>query len=149
MLGATQRATGVLGAGFIENANQRLVLHTEGQSLIPQQLAGIVLKHVNGGNVTLGDIAHVVDGPEPPIGAAAVDGEKGVVLVVSAQYGANTRDVTRDIEADVPYYSVATQPDQAGSGKQMYEIWYGVNDQLATSQTVDGKLVWVAVPAGS
>ena len=99
VLGATQRATGVLGAGFIENANQRLVLHTEGQSLIPQQLAGIVLKHVNGGNVTLGDVAHVADGPEPPIGAAAVDGEKGVVLVVSAQYGANTRDVTRDIEA--------------------------------------------------
>jgi CzcA family heavy metal efflux pump len=99
VLGATQRATGVLGAGFIENANQRLVLHTEGQSLTPQQLAGIVLKHVNGGNVTLGDVAHVVDGPEPPIGAAAVDGEKGVVLVVSAQYGANTRDVTRDIEA--------------------------------------------------
>src|SRR5439155_9253671 len=98
VLGATQRATGVLGAGFIENANQRLVLRTEGQSLIPQQLAGIVLKHVNGGNVTLGDVAHVVDGPEPPIGAAAVDGEKGVVLVVSAQYGANTRDVTRDIE---------------------------------------------------
>ncbi len=99
VLGATQRATGVLGAGFIENANQRLVLHTEGQSLIPQQLAGIVLKHVNGGNVPLGDVAHVADGPEPPIGAAAVDGEKGVVLVVSAQYGANTRDVTRDIEA--------------------------------------------------
>ena len=99
VLAATRRATGVLGAGFIETANQRMVLHTEGQSLTSQRLAGIVLKHVNGGNVTLGDIAYVRDGPEPPLGAAAIGGETGVVLVVSSQYGANTLELTQEIEA--------------------------------------------------
>ena len=99
VLAATRRATGVLGAGFIETANQRMVLRTEGQSITSQQLAGIVLKHVSGGNVTLGDIAYVRDGPEPPLGAAAIGGETGVVLVISSQYGANTLQVTQQIEA--------------------------------------------------
>ncbi|MBA3833596.1 MAG: efflux RND transporter permease subunit, partial [Chthoniobacterales bacterium] len=99
VLAAARRATGVLGAGFIENANQRIVLHTQGQSLTSGQLAATVLLHGNGGNVTLGDVAHVVDAPEPPLGAAAIGGKPGVVLVVSDQYGANTLQVTQEVEA--------------------------------------------------
>ncbi len=99
VLAAAQRATGVLGAGFIENANQRIVLQTNGQSLTPEQLGSTVVTHTNLGNVTLADIGHVVNASEPPFGAAAVDGKAGVVLVLSAQYGANTLEVTRQAEA--------------------------------------------------
>ena len=99
VLAAARRATGVLGAGFIENANQRIVLHTQGQSLTADELAHVVVSHVDGGNVTLGDVAYVVDAPEPPLGAAAIGGKPGVVLMVSAQYGANTLQVTRHVEA--------------------------------------------------
>src|SRR5690242_6404128 len=35
VLAAAQRATGVEGAGFVENANQRIVIRTEGQSTTP------------------------------------------------------------------------------------------------------------------
>ncbi|MDQ6808125.1 MAG: efflux RND transporter permease subunit [Verrucomicrobiota bacterium] len=99
VLAAAQRATGVLGAGFIENANQRIVLQTIGQSLTPEQLGSTVVTHTNLGNVTLADIGHVVNAAEPPFGAAAINGKAGVVLVLSAQYGANTLEVTRQAEA--------------------------------------------------
>ncbi|MEP6822898.1 MAG: efflux RND transporter permease subunit, partial [Chthoniobacterales bacterium] len=99
VLAAARRATSVLGAGFIENANQRIILHAQGQSITAAGLAATVLVHADGGNVTLGDVAHVVDAPAPPIGAAAVSGEPAVMLLVSAQYGANTLEVTRRVEA--------------------------------------------------
>lgn len=95
---AAHKATGVRGAGFIDNHNQRLVLQSEGQSLIPDQLAKTVLVYQNGASVTLGDVARVVEAPEPPIGAAAIMGSPGVVLTVSAQYGANTLEVTQKVE---------------------------------------------------
>src|SRR5262249_25404478 len=93
-----RKATGIRGAGVIDTANQRLVLQTEGQPLTPDQLATTVLVHQNGTSVTLGDVARVVEAPEPPIGAAAIMGHPGVILMVSAQYGANTLQVTQRIE---------------------------------------------------
>ena len=99
VLAAAQKATGVRGAGFIDTANQRIVFQTEGQSLTPDQLARTVLLTQGAARVTLGDVANVVEAPEPPIGAAAIDGKPGVVLNVSEQYGANTVEVTRGVEA--------------------------------------------------
>jgi CzcA family heavy metal efflux pump len=98
VLTAAQRATAVLGAGFIENRNQRLILQSEGQSLTPAQIAATVVVHQKGGNVTLGQVADVCEAPAPPFGAAAVGGKTGVQLVILAQYGANTTDVTRRVE---------------------------------------------------
>ncbi len=111
VLAAARRATGVLGAGFIENANQRIVLRTEGQTLTSAQLAATVLRHVDGGNVTLGDVAQVVDAPEPPIGAAAISGRPAVMFLISAQYGANTLEVTRQIEAALDQLRPSLQSD--------------------------------------
>src|SRR5262249_47208998 len=39
------------------------------------------------------------EAPEPAIGGAAIMGEPGVVINVDEQYGANTAEVTRGIEA--------------------------------------------------
>lgn len=99
VLAAARKATGVRGAGFIDTANQRITLQTQGQSLTPEQLARTVLLHEGGASVVLDDVATVVTAPEPPIGAALVDGVPGVMLMVSQQYGANTREVTTRAEA--------------------------------------------------
>ena len=99
VLAAARKATGVRGAGFIDTANQRITLQTQGQSLTPDQLARTVLLHEGGASVVLGDVATVVTAPEPPIGAALIDGVPGVMLMVSQQYGANTREVTTRAEA--------------------------------------------------
>lgn len=99
VLAAARKASGVRGAGFIDTANQRITLQTQGQSLTPDQLARTVLRHEGGASVVLGDVATVVTAPEPPIGAALIDGVPGIMLMVSQQYGANTREVTTRTEA--------------------------------------------------
>jgi len=95
---AAQKATGVIGAGFLENANQRLILQPQGQAVTPEQIAATVLVRQSGANVTLGQVADVVEGAAPPFGAASMEGQTGVVLVVSGQYGSNTADVTVQVE---------------------------------------------------
>ncbi len=98
VLSAARRATGVLGGGFIENENQRIVLQTEGQSLTPDQLARTVLAHHDGTSVMLGDIGSVVEAPAPAMGAATIMGRPGVELDICAQYGANGLEVTEEVE---------------------------------------------------
>lgn len=95
---AAQKATGVIGAGFLENSNQRLILQPQGQAVTPEGIAATVLVRQNGANVTLGQVADVVEGAAPPFGAASVEGKTGVVLVISGQYGSNTADVTVQVE---------------------------------------------------
>src|ERR1700730_7641587 len=99
VLNAARQATGVRGGGFIDTPNQRIVLQTEGQSLTPEQIGQTVLSSSAGTSITLANVATVVEAPEPAIGAAAINGQPGVVLNVSEQYGANTVEVTRRVEA--------------------------------------------------
>ncbi|MGO8907853.1 MAG: efflux RND transporter permease subunit [Bradyrhizobium sp.] len=99
VLAAARKATGVRGAGFVDTANQRIILQTEGQSLAPEQLARTVLRHEGASSVVLGDVAAVVTAPEPPIGAALINGQPGILLMISQQYGTNTRDVTKRVES--------------------------------------------------
>ena len=54
ILAPAQKATGVRGAGFIDTANQRVVLQSEGQSLTPEQLARTALLTHGAARVTLG-----------------------------------------------------------------------------------------------
>ncbi len=97
VLAAARRATAVRGAGFISTPNQRFIVRTEGQSLTTKELASTVLVHRNGVNVTLGQVAHVVQAPEPAIGTALVNGKPGIVMRVNGQYGANTLTVSERI----------------------------------------------------
>jgi CzcA family heavy metal efflux pump len=99
LLATARRATGIRAAGVLDGTNQRLVLQSEGQSITPAQLAATVVRHVDGANVTVGEIADVVAAPQPPVGAAAIMGQPGVQVEVSAQYGANTLEVTENVEA--------------------------------------------------
>lgn len=96
---AARQATGVRGAGFLDTRNQRLVYQTEGQSLTPDDLKRTVVVSSAAGRVTLGDLADVAEAPEPQSGAALVQGKPGVILNVTQQYGANTLQVTRGVEA--------------------------------------------------
>ncbi|HEV2327768.1 MAG TPA: efflux RND transporter permease subunit [Verrucomicrobiae bacterium] len=98
VLAAAQAAGGMRGAGYVENPNQRIVIQTLGQSLTPQQLGDVVLVAHDGLNVRLRDVADVLDAPAPKFGDAQVNGQSSVVLLVYAQYNANTLDVTRALD---------------------------------------------------
>src|SRR5438552_3938909 len=99
VLAAARRATGVRGAGFVSTPNQRITVQTEGQPRGPAEIARTVLARHDSGSITLGDVADVVEAPEPAVGGAAIMGQPGVVMNVDEQYGANTMDVTAGIEA--------------------------------------------------
>jgi CzcA family heavy metal efflux pump len=114
---AAKKATGVLGAGIIETKNQRFVLQTVGQALTAPQIAQTVLVHEQGANVTLGQVANVVEGPQAPFGAASVMGKPGIVLMVIAQYGANTLEVTQSVEQALR----ALEPNVRREGVQIHQ----------------------------
>jgi CzcA family heavy metal efflux pump len=95
---AAQQATGMPGAGFVENHNQRIVLNIAGLPAAEDALKQVVLMRRNGANITLADVATVATAPRPPIGAAAVGGKPAVVMMVIAQYGANTLRVSRNVD---------------------------------------------------
>jgi CzcA family heavy metal efflux pump len=96
---AAQRATGVSGAGYIENSNQRIIINVEGQATTATTLAKAVLLHKNGLSIRLGDIGNVKEGAAPSISAAAINEEPGIYLSVQGQLGANTHAVTLAIES--------------------------------------------------
>jgi CzcA family heavy metal efflux pump len=96
---AASAATGVRGAGFVETAAQRLVLQTEGQSLTAEQLGEVVVTQRDGRSIRLQDVANVIEGDEPKFGDAIINGKAGVLMTSSSQYGANTMEVTRAVEA--------------------------------------------------
>ncbi len=98
VISAATKATGIEGAGFIDSPNQRITIRSDGQALTAKELAQTVLLHKNGANVTLGDVASVVEAPAPQIGGALINGKPGILMVASAQYGANTLEVTRGLE---------------------------------------------------
>ena len=96
---AASAATGVRGAGFVETASQRLVLQTEGQLLTAEQLGEVVVTQRDGRSIRLKDVANVVEAGEPKFGDALINGKPGVLITTASQYGANTMEVTRGVEA--------------------------------------------------
>ncbi|HEV2394622.1 MAG TPA: efflux RND transporter permease subunit [Verrucomicrobiae bacterium] len=98
VLSAAREATGVRGAGYFETTNQRIVLRTVGQALTPQQLGEVVLVPHAGLSVRLKDVADVREASAPMFGDAQFNGRPGVVLLVYAQYQANTMVVTRALD---------------------------------------------------
>jgi CzcA family heavy metal efflux pump len=99
IISAARLATGVMGAGYIETENQRVIVQTEGQSLTAEALAEVVVAHTNGLSVRLKDVAKVVEGAEPKFGDTLIQGQPGVLMTMSSQFGANTMQVTERLEA--------------------------------------------------
>ena len=92
------QSTGVRGAGVIDQANQRLTVRAEGQVTTAEALARTAVRERDGSVLRLGDLGRVVEAAEPRVGEGGVNGERGLVIVVSAQLGANTKVVAQRAE---------------------------------------------------
>ncbi|HXC98498.1 MAG TPA: efflux RND transporter permease subunit [Verrucomicrobiae bacterium] len=99
VLTAAGNSTAVMGAGFVENANQRILIQTEGQALTPEVLGEVEVSHVNGRTIRLKDVASVEEGAAPKFGDALIQGQPGVFMALASQYGANTMEATLAVEA--------------------------------------------------
>jgi len=99
---AARLATGVTGAGLVENDNQRIQIQPEGQATTADELAQAVIRAgSNGAPVRLSDVATVIEAGEPKFGDCVIMGKPGVLLTMTSQYGANTMDVTRRLESAI------------------------------------------------
>ncbi|AKR43281.1 efflux RND transporter permease subunit [Methylophilus sp. TWE2] len=98
VVNAASRATGVRGAGYIQNDNQRIILNSQGQTTTPEQLANITLLRKLGRTIRIRDVAEVTEGAAPSISAAAVNGQPAVYLSVQGQLGANVYALTKQLE---------------------------------------------------
>ncbi|HRX85374.1 MAG TPA: efflux RND transporter permease subunit [Phycisphaerae bacterium] len=99
VLAAARQSTGARGAGFVETENQRIVLQSEGQALTPEQLGAVIVRNQDNGVVRLADVAHVTVAPAPKFGNASIQSGPGVLVKLLSQYGSNTMEVTRSVEA--------------------------------------------------
>src|SRR5882724_4832902 len=110
IVAAVRSATGVRGGGFIETANQRVLIESRGQTLDGAALGAAVVPAVSAAPAAaapaaaatplrLRDFATVTDGVAPKFGDTLIMGRPGVLLNLSSQYGANTLIVTRALEA--------------------------------------------------
>ncbi|HLX51868.1 MAG TPA: peptidoglycan recognition family protein [Streptosporangiaceae bacterium] len=57
-------------------------------------------------------------------------------------------DESNNVETMISYDVLAQQPDAAGTGDTMYEIWYGAT-LSSSSWTATGTEAWIAVPPGA
>jgi Cu/Ag efflux pump CusA len=86
--------------GFIDTPNQRLQVRHIIPTVTPGQLARVPVDGSGGAGepLRLGDVSTVVEDHQPLIGDAIVNDSTGLVLVVEKFPGANTVEVTRDVD---------------------------------------------------
>jgi len=96
---AARAALALRGAGFVDLAAQRVLIESPVPEPDPAALAAAVVTVRNGVPLTLGDVARVEFAAALRAGDALVQGRDGVLLTISSQFGANTMDVTRALDA--------------------------------------------------
>ena len=96
---ATEEAVSLQAGGFLDTPNQRLAITHAAAVRSPGDLERIVVASRNGAVLRIGDLATVVEGYPQPIGDAVINNRPGLLLIVEKQLGANTLQVTRDVDA--------------------------------------------------
>lgn len=95
---AIQQATGTRAGGFVDTPTQRVTVRTENPVISADLLGQTLLKAGPQGPLRLNQVARVSEAGEPKVGDAAINGQPGVILVISNQLGANTLETTRRLE---------------------------------------------------
>lgn len=129
VVNAASRVSSLAGSGFIETGNQWIGVRVSG---LPQQVAALessVLVQENGRHLSLGDVAHVREASKPPIGAAAINAETGIVLMVIGQQGSNTLNLSREVEQVLSRF----QPRIERQGIQLYPHLFRPADYIERS----------------
>ncbi len=96
---AARGALALRGAGYVEARAQRVLIETPTPLPDPKALRAAVVAVRNTLPVTLGDVAQVSEAAGLKVGDALIQGKPGVLLSLSSQFGANTLETTRAVEA--------------------------------------------------
>ena len=94
----TQDATMPAAGGFVETPNQRLPVTHMPAVRTADDLKSVPVAFRNGTPLLLDKVADITEGHQAPIGDAVINDRPGLLLIVEKQLGANTLQVTRDVE---------------------------------------------------
>ncbi len=97
----TQDATLPAAGGFVETPNQRLPVTHMPTVQTAEDLKNVPVAFRNGAPLLLNNVAQITEGHQPPIGDAVINDQPGLLLIVEKQLGANTLEVTRNVERAV------------------------------------------------
>jgi HAE1 family hydrophobic/amphiphilic exporter-1 len=98
-------------AGSFDVGTATYSLRIEGEFKASEQLLGIVLANRNGQNIYLRDVATIRDGLQRRIQEAYTDGTKGAMIIVQKQSGANTVEIAKVVNRQMPEIQKTLPPD--------------------------------------
>jgi CzcA family heavy metal efflux pump len=87
--------------GYVDTANQRLVIQHVPSVVTPTALDNVTLTAKDGREVRLPEVADIVLDHQPLFGDAVINDGPGIMLIVEKFPWANTLDVTRGVEAAI------------------------------------------------
>ncbi len=93
-----------LPTGTLYGPNRVYNVMVDGQIQDAAAFGDLIVSYRNGAPVRLKDVANVYDGVQNDKGGALLNGERGVVLAVQKQPGANTIQVVDDIRTMLPAF---------------------------------------------
>ena len=107
---AISTSTANLPVGTLQGPVQSVQIGTNGQLFSAQDIGRVVVSYRNGAPVRLDDIARVVSGSENPLQASWVGTERGEMIGIWRQPGANTVDLVDRIQAALPSLRAGIPP---------------------------------------
>ena len=107
VMAAAAAGSAIRSAGVVDTTNQRFVMQSHGQAANLTQLGQTVIDRQAETPLTLGAVADLAVGSAPPIGAALIGQKPGLLLIVSAQYGANTLKVAAGLRQALDHLAPA------------------------------------------
>ena len=132
---AVKGANNLVGAGFVETHTQRIAVQTGTGRITPAELAQVTVNTPTGQPVKLGDLADITYGAAPKFGDALIMGEPGVLLSLSSQYGANTLEVTHQVEEALEALAPALQSNHIKSYNALHRPASFIETSLANIQS--------------
>jgi Cu/Ag efflux pump CusA len=94
---AAHAASAIVGLGTLDTSSQRILLESHGQAIQPRAIGQSLLDVQGGVPITIGTVARVWPTTAPRTGSAVIDGQPGLLIVVSATHGANTAAVAAHV----------------------------------------------------
>ena len=95
---AVRRATSATAAGFVDTPEQRVMIDPRGQPATTADVEAGQIQVPGNAPTRIGDVADVASAPAPSTGDALVMGRPGVLVEVSAAYGASTVQTDRGVQ---------------------------------------------------
>ncbi len=137
---AGRGALALRGAGFLDLTSQRVLIETPTPAPDSAVIRDAVIAVHEGTPVRLRDVAVVTEAPALRTGDSLIQGEPGVLLSLSSQFGANTLTVTRAVEQEL----TALLPGLTADGIRVYPGLHRPANFIERALSDIREALWVA-----